>query len=170
MYGRTDGRTDGRTFEASCIRSTQRSPPKKQIGTRSFESIINTFLMAWTLAASWYPIMLFGAQILRNGKSDCLATWAAIAVFPLPGGPGNGCIQYKVTVKHAQIQRSERLTLISAVHRCYVITQHVHNNSSCLSWTPDQPETSQQPIHRDMLVVHVDVGNVHCVSKKTSHL
>jgi len=53
---------------------------------------IVTFLMAWTLAASWYPIMLFGAQIFRNGKSDCLATCAAIAVFPLPGGPVNRCI------------------------------------------------------------------------------
>ena len=48
-----------------------------------------TFLIAWHFAASWYPTMFSGVQILRNGNSEFLAIQAASAVLPLLGGPAS---------------------------------------------------------------------------------
>ena len=64
--------------KSSCIVVTDQPGPQ----------VIDTFLMASDLAASWKPIMLSGVQILRNGKSEFLAIVAARAVLPLLGGPG----------------------------------------------------------------------------------
>ena len=46
-----------------------------------------TFLMAWHLAASWYPTNGSGEHIFKKGKSEFLAICAARAVLPLFGGP-----------------------------------------------------------------------------------
>jgi len=53
--------------------------------------------------------MLFGAQILRNGKSDCLAMWAASAVLPLPGGPVNRCIKHSTMWSGPSSDKSHNL-------------------------------------------------------------
>lgn len=49
--------------------------------------LIMTFLIAWHLAASWYPIIFSGLHSFTKGKSESFDILAAKAVLPLEGGP-----------------------------------------------------------------------------------
>lgn len=55
-----------------------------------------TFLMAWHLAISEWPIILSGEQIFIKGNWDSSAILAARAVFPLLGGPRRQSIVYYI--------------------------------------------------------------------------
>ncbi len=46
-----------------------------------------TFLIAWHLEISEWPIILSGEQILMKGNCESSEILAARAVFPLWGGP-----------------------------------------------------------------------------------
>lgn len=70
-----------------------------------------TFLIAWHLAISEWPIILSGEQILMKGNSESSAILAASAVLPLCGGPGKQHNEEIIVNKC----RAEPVTFASAV-------------------------------------------------------